>query len=69
MKQKIMFIYTYKNKHFCGMNSLLWKCWTQNIMETPHTDVHIYIAIWITVLDINKLTQLAEVQLLTAVTW
>ena len=69
MKQKIMFIYTYKNKHFCGMNSLLWKFWTQNIMKTLHNDAHIYIAIWITVLDINKRTQFSEVQLLIAVTW
>lgn len=50
------------------MNSLLWKCWMQNITEILHKDVHTYTAIWITVMDINTRTQCAEVQLLTAVT-
>jgi hypothetical protein len=39
----------------------------QNITETLYNNTHTYTTIWITVFDINKRTQFAEVHLLTAV--
>jgi hypothetical protein len=39
-----------------------------NTMGMLYNDAHTYTAIWVTVLDINKRTQFAEVHLVTAVT-